>query len=79
MIADVRFRGTKHLSHGQLKQAHLKTRDPSWTPWHEQRVLPALRDLLELPFELVLVSHGEPVHDRAAFEAALRREPHAGD
>jgi hypothetical protein len=50
-----------------------------WTPWHEQRVLPALRDLLELPFELVLVSHGEPVHDRAAFEAALRREPHAGD
>jgi len=50
-----------------------------WTPWHEQRVLPALRDLLELPFELVLVSHGEPVHDRAAFEAALRREPYRGD
>ena len=41
------------------------------TPWHEQRVLPALRELLELPFELVIVSHGEPVHDRAAFERAL--------
>ena len=45
------------------------------TPWHEQRVLPALRELLELPFETVIVSHGEPVHDRPAFEAALEREP----
>ena len=45
------------------------------TPWHEQRVLPALRELLELPFEHVIVSHGEPVHDRPAFEAALEREP----
>jgi hypothetical protein len=41
------------------------------TPWHEERVLPALRALLELPFEHVIVSHGEPVHDRAAFERAL--------
>jgi hypothetical protein len=45
------------------------------TPWHEERTLPALRALLALPFEHVLVSHGEPVHDRAAFEAALEREP----
>jgi glyoxylase-like metal-dependent hydrolase (beta-lactamase superfamily II) len=45
------------------------------TAWHEERVLPALRALLELPFERVIVSHGEPVHDRAAFEAALEREP----
>jgi len=45
------------------------------TPWHEERVLPAMRALLELPFERVLVSHGEPVHDRAAFEAALDRSP----
>jgi glyoxylase-like metal-dependent hydrolase (beta-lactamase superfamily II) len=45
------------------------------TPWHEARTLPALRALLDLPFERVLVSHGEPVHDRAAFEAALEREP----
>jgi hypothetical protein len=45
------------------------------TPWHEQRVLPALRALLDLPFEHVLVSHGEPVHTRAAFEAALARDP----
>ena len=46
------------------------------TPWHEERVVPALRALLELEFEHVLVSHGAPVHDRAAFEAALERRPH---
>jgi glyoxylase-like metal-dependent hydrolase (beta-lactamase superfamily II) len=45
------------------------------TPWHEERTLPALRALLELPFERVIVSHGEPVHDRAEFEQALEREP----
>jgi hypothetical protein len=44
------------------------------TPWHEERTLPALRELLALGFEHVLVAHGEPVHDRAAFEAALERE-----
>jgi transcriptional regulator with XRE-family HTH domain len=48
------------------------------TPWHEERALPALRQLLELPFELVLVSHGEPVHDRAAYERALERPPWDG-
>jgi hypothetical protein len=42
----------------------------------EQRGLAALRALLDLPFERVLVSHGDPVHDRAEFEAALEREPH---
>lgn len=45
------------------------------TPWHEERVLPALRRLLALPFEHVIVSHGDPVHDRAAFERALRAPP----
>ena len=45
------------------------------TPWHEERTLPALRALLALPFEHVLVSHGEPVHSRADFVAALDREP----
>jgi hypothetical protein len=45
------------------------------TPWHEQRTLPALRALLDLPFEHVLVSHGDPVHSRADFEAALGRRP----
>ena len=49
------------------------------TPWHEERVLPALRALLELPFELVIVSHGEPVHDRAAFERALELPPWPAD
>jgi hypothetical protein len=46
--------------------------------YHEQRVLPELRALLDLPFEHVLVSHGEPVHTRADFEAALAREPWRG-
>jgi glyoxylase-like metal-dependent hydrolase (beta-lactamase superfamily II) len=45
------------------------------TPWHEERTLPALRAMLELPFERVIVSHGEPAHDRAAFERALELEP----
>jgi len=45
------------------------------TPWHEERVLPALRSLLELPFEHVIVSHGEPLHDRAALERALELPP----
>ena len=49
------------------------------TPWHEERVLPALRALLELPFEHVVVSHGEPVHDRAAFERALELPPFGED
>lgn len=48
------------------------------TPWHEERVLPALRKLLELPFEHVIVSHGEPVHTRSDFERALDRTPWTG-
>ncbi len=48
------------------------------TPWHTERTLPALRALLDLPFELVLVSHGEPVHDRAAYERALEIAPWGG-
>jgi hypothetical protein len=44
-------------------------------PLLEQRTLPALRALLALPFEHVLVSHGEPVHAREDFVAALEREP----
>jgi hypothetical protein len=45
------------------------------TPWHDERVVPALTAMLDLPFEHVVVSHGEPVHDRAAFERALERPP----
>ena len=48
------------------------------TPWHEERVLPALRALLELPFEHVIVSHGEPVHNRADYIRALERAPWSG-
>lgn len=45
------------------------------TPWHQERALPALRALLELPFERVIISHGEPVHSREDFEQALERPP----
>jgi len=41
------------------------------SPCHKERALPALRALLDLPFEHVIVSHGEPVHTRAAYERAL--------
>jgi hypothetical protein len=42
-----------------------------WETPHEERARLALRELLELPFEHVIVSHGDPVHDRAAYERAL--------
>ena len=43
------------------------------SPWHEKREIPALREMLSLPFELVIVSHCDekPVHSRADFEKAL--------
>ncbi len=44
-------------------------------PWYTQRTLPAMRALLELPAELVLTSHGEPVHSRQDFARALRLPP----
>ncbi len=47
-------------------------------PALQERALPALRALLELPFERVIVSHGEPVHDRAAYERALALPPWRG-
>src|SRR3989442_12190197 len=31
------------------------------SPWHEKRALPALRELLKLPFEQVIISHSD--HD----------------
>ena len=40
--------------------------------------LPSLRALLRLPFKRVIVSHGEPLHDRAEYERALDRPPFAG-
>jgi hypothetical protein len=47
------------------------------SPRHGDRALPALRSLLELPFEHVIVSHGAPVHTRADFLAALERPPYS--
>jgi glyoxylase-like metal-dependent hydrolase (beta-lactamase superfamily II) len=47
-------------------------------PALQERALPALRALLRLPFERVIVSHGQPVHDRAAYERALTLPPWGG-
>jgi glyoxylase-like metal-dependent hydrolase (beta-lactamase superfamily II) len=41
------------------------------SPTHEERALPDLRAMLDLPFERVIISHGKPVHTRDAFERAL--------
>lgn len=48
------------------------------SPSHKERALPALHALLELPFEHVIVSHGEPLHARADYEKALERPPWTG-
>lgn len=48
------------------------------SPSHKERALPALRALMEFPFERVIVSHGEPVHTRAAYERALELAPWSG-
>jgi glyoxylase-like metal-dependent hydrolase (beta-lactamase superfamily II) len=42
-----------------------------WDTPQIHRARAALHDLLELPFEFVIVAHGEPVHNRAAYERAL--------
>ena len=47
------------------------------TPWDEEGPRRALGQLLRLPFRHVLISHGEPVHDRRAYEGALELEPWA--
>jgi hypothetical protein len=44
-------------------------------PWYAQRTLPAMKALLDLPFERVLTSHGHPVHDRTDFERAVNTPP----
>jgi hypothetical protein len=43
-----------------------------------ERTLPALRRMLDLPLEHVIVSHGQPIHDRTAFERALTLPPWRG-
>ena len=50
------------------------------SPSHVKRELPALREMLELPFERVIVSHcdTDPVQSRAEFERALGRPPWRG-
>jgi hypothetical protein len=46
-----------------------------WETPHLDRARSVLRELLDLPFERVIVSHGDPLHDRAAFEQALVLPP----
>jgi hypothetical protein len=41
------------------------------SPTHAERAIPDLRGMLDLPFERVIISHGDPVHTREAFERAL--------
>jgi hypothetical protein len=50
------------------------------SPWYEKRALPAMRELLKLPFERVIISHAdrEPVHGRVAYERALELPPWEG-
>ena len=50
-----------------------------WDTPHIDRARAALRELLELPFELVIVAHGEPVHERAAYERALELPAWSGE
>ena len=47
------------------------------SPWHAAREVPALRAMLGLPFEAVIISHcdTDPVHTRAEFERALELSP----
>jgi hypothetical protein len=58
----------------------LTSRDGELRVWtshlHEKLAVPALGELLDLPFDRVIISHGDPVHDRAAFERALTLPPY---
>jgi len=42
------------------------------SPTHLERAVPDLRAMLDLPFERVIISHGEPMHTREAFQRALQ-------
>ena len=50
------------------------------SPWHARREVPALKEMLSLPFERVIISHcdTDPVQTRAEFERALERPPWKG-
>lgn len=50
-----------------------------WDTPHIERARAALRELLKLPFERVIVAHGDPVHDRTAYERALELPAWAGE
>lgn len=47
------------------------------SPWHKKREIPALTEMLDIPFEHVIISHCDekPVHSRSEFERALTLDP----
>ncbi len=47
-----------------------------WNTRQIDRARQVFREYLELPFEHVIVAHGEPLHDRPAFERALDLPPY---
>lgn len=80
---DGRFKGETPLwipAHGALIFADAVVADRAgnlriWeTDWYDEYTIPAMRRLLELPVERVLVSHGSPIeHPRDELERALSR------
>ena len=47
-----------------------------WNTRQLDRARGVFREYLKLPFEHVIVAHGEPLHDRAEFERALELPPY---
>ena len=49
------------------------------TPWDEAGPRRALEQFLQLPFERVIISHGNPVHAREAYVNAFKLDPWMSD
>jgi glyoxylase-like metal-dependent hydrolase (beta-lactamase superfamily II) len=62
---------------GELRVWEQVTSTPNRRDWYEQKFLPTLRPLLDLDFERVLTTHGEPIitNGREALRAALAEPP----
>jgi hypothetical protein len=67
---------TLKIDHGELR-VWWDVRWPTGREWYDERLLPSLRPLAELPVEHVLIGHGPPVVGDGAAElrAALQRPP----
>jgi hypothetical protein len=62
---------------GELRVWEQVTSTPGRREWYEQKFLPSLRPLLELDFERVLTTHGEPIleNGREALRDAFAAPP----